>query len=175
MVDNYIGEIRVFAGDFAPVGWHFCDGTQLAISGNEALYSLLGTSYGGDGQASFALPDLRGRLPLGIGQSGQTGSNLAIGQKVGTEFETLTSSQLPTHNHSFVVSTVAGTSNSPENSAFNVGPQQSFNATAESAQLSQMNSASISNTGANQPHENRMPFTALNYIIATTGIYPTPE
>jgi microcystin-dependent protein len=108
MSNPYIGEIRMFGGNFAPAGWAFCNGQLVAISQNDALFTLIGTTYGGDGQNTFGLPDLQGRIPLHMGTNPQTGTNFVIGEKAGGESVTLTTQQIPVHNHPFIVSAAKG-------------------------------------------------------------------
>jgi microcystin-dependent protein len=177
MAEYYLGEIRMFAGLKPPSGWVFCDGTTLPISGNEALYALLGTLYGGDGRTNFALPKLSGRVPLGTGH----GTNLAtytLAQAVGSESVTLTAAMMPTHNHPLQASTGAGTSRTP-------GPSLTF-ATMPSPFVPYTNppsggtttdddfaSVAISVSGGSAPHSNLMPVLGINYIIALRGIFPS--
>jgi microcystin-dependent protein len=149
MGQPYIAEIRLFGGNFAPYGWSFCNGALLSISQNDAMFNLIGTTYGGDGQNTFGLPDLQGRVPVHQGQ-GPGLSNYVLGQKGGAETVTLTVGQLPAHNHAAI-------------GAYGPGPS---NAT--------MNAGCIGNTGGNQPHDNVLPFTAVSFIISLQGIYPTP-
>jgi microcystin-dependent protein len=170
-MDPFIGEVKLFAGAFAPRGWAFCDGQLLAINQNTALFSIIGTTYGGDGRTTFALPDLRGRVPLGP-RRGAGLSDYREGQKGGVEHVTLTTSQMPNHSHSLNADTNAGTTNVPTNhilantAAFdNEYSTQSPNTT--------MNTTAIGNTGGNQSHENRQPFLAINYIIAVQGVFPS--
>lgn len=178
MSDYYIGEIRLFSGKYAPVGWHLCDGSLLAINQYEALYSLVGTTYGGDGQTTFGLPDLRGRLPIGQG----TGPGLTarvLAQQVGTETVALTSANGPAHTH--YVKTAGAAANTPI-----PGPTVTFANTASptieyltsglgSAVAAPVNpaAATISSEGAGAEHANIMPCAMLNYIIALNGLYPT--
>jgi microcystin-dependent protein len=169
MSNPYIGEIRMFAGNFAPVGWNFCDGSLMPISGNEALFQLIGTTYGGDGQSTFALPDLRGRLPLHIG------TGFVIGQSAGVETVTLTTPQIPSHQHSLTASTV-GSVASPAN-AF-PGPTSSSLAQLQevygaAASLTSFNPATIGASGSSQPHTNFQPYLCVNFIISLFGIFPT--
>ena len=170
MSEPFVGEVRIFAGNFAPRGWAFCDGQLLAVSQNDALFSLLGTIYGGDGRTTFGLPDLRGRVPIHAG-SGPGLSPRRLGAKAGAENVTLTVNQLPSHNH--------GPIQASENSA--TERTASGNVTAESvtrvyrdaATLSNMNTASLTNVGGSRKHTNLMPFLCVNFIIALFGIYPS--
>jgi microcystin-dependent protein len=169
MSEPFIGEIRMFGGNFAPNGWALCEGQLLAISENEALFALIGTTYGGDGQQTFALPDLRGRVPIHQGQ-GLGLSNRTIGERLGAETVTLTANQLPAHAHPIAATGVA-TLSSPNGTRYgNTGPHGTYVNTATNAQFSAQASASA---GGSQPHENMMPFQCVNFIIALFGIFPS--
>ena len=170
MSDPYLGEIKLFAGNFAPRGFAFCDGQLLAISQNDALFSLLGTIYGGDGRTTFALPDMRGRIPLHFG-TGPGLSERRIGAKVGTETETLTAAQLPAHTHAFNASTTTATLGDP--AAHVVGDTGADALYVEGSSNVPMSSAAVSSVGGNQSHNNMMPFQGIYFIIALTGIYPS--
>lgn len=171
MSDQYVGEIRIFAGNFAPVEWAPCDGRELPIAEYETLYSLIGTTYGGDGQSKFALPDLRGRLALSVGQ-GPGLSNYTLGAKGGVEEVTLTTSQYPAHTHQLRASTETAAEKSPAGNMLGAGNQvKMFH---EQAPTESLNQATIGpSIGGNQPHENRQPFLCVGYIIALYGLYPT--
>lgn len=172
MSEAYIGEVRLFAGNYAPVGWAFCDGRLLAIGDNDALFSLIGTTYGGDGQTTFALPDLRGRLPMGQG----AGSGLTprrMGEQLGTENVSLIEQQLPAHSHNFVASTAAAESSSPENALLGDTEGDVFYVESTSPDLQTMDSKAVANAGDSQPHTNIMPSLAMNYIISLVGVYPS--
>jgi len=171
MADPFIGEIRMFAGNFPPHGWSYCNGSILAISQNTALFQLIGTTYGGNGQTTFGLPDLRGRIPVhqGIGSMG----TFALGQAAGQEVVSLTASQMPAHTHS--IAAVSDSGNAPSPGAAVVlaaSPSGHFSGSA-TALSSTMASGAISQTGGNQGHTNLMPYTAINYIIALQGIFPS--
>jgi microcystin-dependent protein len=170
MSNPYMGEIRMWGGTYAPVNWAFCDGQTLAISQNEALYSLVGTIYGGDGVTTFNLPDLRGRVPIHWGQ-GVGLSSYAIGQVAGSEQVTLTTNQLPQHQHALNASTTVASSGHAQN---NVLAQTSvlslYNAAPAAVGLSP---SAIAPAGSSVPHENRQPSLAITFIIALAGIYPT--
>jgi microcystin-dependent protein len=173
MSDPFIGEIRMFGGNFAPVGWAFCDGSLLAISQNDALFTLIGTTYGGDGQSTFALPDLRGRLPIHMG-TGPGLPNYAIGQAAGSETVTLNADQIPTHHHAFAATPNLGTDADPTNHTFariTVGDLYS----SDTAQpLVAMSPAAVGmSNGGSQPHNNVMPFLCINFIISLFGIFPS--
>ena len=170
MSEPFVGEIRMFAGNFAPRGWAFCDGQLLAVSQNDALFSLLGTIYGGDGRTTFGLPDLRGRVPLHAGQ-GPGLSNRRLGAKAGTEHETLTVNQLPSHNHTLQASGQNATIAPPSNRV--VGTQTQIDLFRSLAPDNNMASNSITNVGGSQSHTNLMPFLCVNFIIALVGIYPS--
>lgn len=179
MSDAYLGEIKLFAGNYAPPGWHLCDGSLLPISSYQALYSLFGVTYGGDGVTTFGIPDLRGRVPVGQGQ-GPGLSNYAFGTKGGSETVTLTPDQLPAHTHTWQVSTGNGTTNTPSSAVMLAKPAGTTNsytlyrAGSESGITYTPGPADmISNAVGNMPHTNVMPSMALYYIICTeSGVYP---
>jgi microcystin-dependent protein len=171
-MDPFIGQILLFAGNFAPRGWALCQGQLLPIAQNSALFSILGTTYGGDGRTTFALPDLRGRVPVSSGQ-GPGLSPYTLGENGGTEQVTLLSTQMPAHTHVLVANNTAGTRAEPEG---NVLAAESAGATqiySDASATVTMNPVSISATGGSQPHSNLQPFLCLNYIIALEGIYPS--
>jgi len=172
MAQPYIGEIRMFGGNFAPSGWSFCNGSLLPISQYQALFQLIGTTYGGDGVNTFAVPDLQGRLPIHQGQ-GVGLSNYPIGAKAGVESVTLTSSQLPSHNHGALGSSTGGAVSNPSNATWgnNAIANKSFGL-GTSANAT-MNNSSMGNTGNNLPHDNLMPFQVISFIIALFGVYPS--
>ena len=179
-MDEYMGIVKIFGGNFAPQGWMFCDGSLLAISQYDALYTLLGTTYGGDGISTFGLPDLRSRIPLGGGQGAAPGTQpIGLGEMQGEEMHTLTSQELPTHNHYVLVSdtnssqsaatgnSIMSTQGSTASGSF-VGTAGFNNATPNVA----LNQATIGPAGGAQPHENRQPYLAVNYVICVEGLYP---
>jgi len=168
MSTPYFGEIRMFGGNFAPRGWAFCSGQLLPISQNDALFSLIGTTYGGDGQETFALPDLQGRIPI------HQGSGFQLGQMGGTETVTLTAQQIPNHMHPPQCKSTAGELGSPQNAvwAASASNQQIYSNAGPTSGIS-MNAAAMANDGGNQPHDNMMPFLAVSFIIALEGIYPS--
>ncbi|MGA1940675.1 phage tail protein [Arcobacter sp. YIC-310] len=172
--DAYIGEIRMFAGSFAPLGWAFCNGQILAISQNEALFSLIGNSYGGDGRTSFALPDLRGRVPVHQGE----GSGLSIypiGAKAGMESVTLRLSEMPVHNHPMQGSTNTGNSGSPIGHLV-AEPSEGnniYSSLLNPSNLKAMDARGIESNGGNRAHNNMQPFQVVSFIIAMYGIYPS--
>jgi microcystin-dependent protein len=169
MGEPFVGEIRIFAGNFAPAGWALCQGQLMPISQNDTLFTLIGTTYGGDGQETFALPDLQGRVP--IHQGTVSGNTFVIGEQSGTESVTLTAQQIPIHNHSLLASTNNGLQAQPQGavpakvasgfvySAFDPGVSMAAN--------------SVQPIGGNQPHENMMPFLVLNFILSLYGVFPT--
>jgi len=166
MSEPFVGELRLVPFNFAPRGWAFCQGQVLPIAQNTALFSLLGTTYGGNGQTTFALPDLRGRVAMSPGQ-GPGLSNYDLGQVGGTEVVTLTQVQMPAHNHIASASNGAATGGRPGNAVPSGG-----GAYASSSDGTTMNPTFIGNAGGSQPHENRQPYLILNYIIALEGIFP---
>ena len=186
MAEPYVGEIILVAFNFAPVGWALCDGSLLPISENETLFQLIGTTYGGDGQSTFAVPDLRGRVALGLGTGG--GSNYILGDLGGTESIIITATQTPVHTHPVTgqVAVNRGCFNGPGNSRFPVGNVPAVEAAGSTMTYSadapdtNMHAAAISappvNTsaaGAATAHTNMQPFLTLNYCIAKTGVFPS--
>jgi len=169
MQDPFIGNIIMFGGTFPPLGWAFCDGSLLAISQYEALFTLIGTTYGGDGQNTFGLPDLRSRIPIHQGQ-GSGLSNYVIGQVAGTETVTLTAQQMPAHTHGVLSNSGTGTSSDPTNNFLGA---QSDLLEYFAAPNATMKANAMSNSPGGSSHDNIMPYQALNYVIALEGIYPT--
>lgn len=168
MGQPYVGEIRLFGGNFAPLGWAFCDGRLLPISENDTLFMLIGTTYGGDGESTFALPDLRSRVPIHWG-TGPGLSSRIIGEAAGVESVTLTQQQIPVHNHAVPVSsTVAGS-----RSAVGGVPAALPSDVAYSSAAANEDRAPTTPTGGSQPHENLQPYLAVNYIISLFGIFPS--
>ena len=165
MSNPYIAEIRMFAGNFAPAGWAFCQGQVLSIAQYTALFNLIGTTYGGDGQTTFALPDLRGRLPV------HRGNGFTIGQMAGEENVTLTANQLPLHTHAALADANAGTQTSPAGNLWAASNNHPYSAAAAINTL--MASAALGVAGGNQPHDNMHPFLAVNFIISLFGIFPS--
>lgn len=171
MATPFVGEIRMFGGNFAPAGWAMCSGQLLPISQNDVLFSLIGTTYGGDGQNTFGLPDLRGRVPIHAGQGGGL-QNYIIGQKAGAENVTITSSTMPTHTHPFVASTDVG--DTPSGQGKVLSQSTSVNLYIEDAPDNNLSPNAIPGTvGGSQPHNNMMPFLTLTFIISLFGIYPS--
>ncbi|TCO70007.1 phage tail protein [Marinisporobacter balticus] len=169
MCESYIGEIRMFAGNYAPRNWAFCDGQLLPISNFNALYSLLGTTYGGDGYTTFALPDMRGRIPLHFGY-GAGLSNRLIGQKFGQEQASLTLSQIPSHNHPMQASSDVATATSP-NETILATAQKDFYISAGTNQQN-LHPQTIEESGSSQAHYNMQPSLCVNFIISLRGEYP---
>jgi microcystin-dependent protein len=168
----FIGEIRIFGGNFAPLDWAFCDGSLQSISENAALFNLIGTTYGGDGVNTFALPDLRGRFPTHLGTD-NSGNTYVIGQRAGSEEVTLTLNQLPSHPHS-AKAVKASATNSPVGAAWAGAPTPSYTAPGANAdQSTVMSAAAIASVGGGQPHENMSPYLGMNFIISLFGIYPS--
>jgi microcystin-dependent protein len=170
MSEPFVGEIRMFAGNFAPRGWAFCDGQLLAVSQNDALFSLLGTIYGGDGRTTFGLPDMRGRIPLHAGQ-GPGLSQRRLGAKAGAENVTLTVNQLPSHTHQFNASTALALESTPQGHV--TGLSGIAEIYTEGDAVVAMSSASVTNIGGSRSHTNLQPFLCVNFIIALFGIYPS--
>lgn len=173
MAQPYIGEIRMFGGTFAPNGWSFCNGASMSIAQNDALYNLIGTTYGGDGINTFNLPNLQGRLPIHQGQ-GAGLQNYPIGQQGGAETVTLTAAQLPQHSHTALGSATGAPATNPAAATWgNNGLQNNSFGPGTSAN-NQMSPQSISmNTGNNQPHDNLQPYLVISFIIALNGVYPS--
>lgn len=172
-MDGYIAQILLFAGNFAPRNWSFCNGQILNINTNTALFSLLGTTYGGNGMTTFGLPDLRGRVVVGAGQ-GPGLSNIQLGQMSGTESITLNLTQIPSHSHQLTGSTLVGSTSVPTGSLLaNTGTlDKEYTSTSGAANVA-MNAASIGNAGGSQPFSIRNPYLGLNYIICLSGTFPS--
>lgn len=168
MAQPYIGEIRVVTFSFAPVNWAFCDGSLQSISQNITLYQLIGTTYGGDGTNTFALPNLRSRTPIHAGTL--NGNNYTVGQAAGEENVTVTTSQLPQHTHILSASTNTGTVNSPKGNIWASSSQLPY---ADKTPTVAMSPAAVGNAGNSLPHDNLSPYLAINFIIALNGIYPS--
>ena len=170
MSNPFIGEIRMFGGNFAPSGWMLCQGQLLPISENDALFNLIGTTYGGDGQETFGLPDLQSRLPLHSGQ-GAGLQNYQLGEKAGVESVTLNTQQMPAHTHSFMANTALALSADPTGNIVAEPPVLNlyFGDVAGAA----LNQQAIQPAGGSQPHENTQPFLVINFIISLFGIFPS--
>jgi microcystin-dependent protein len=173
MADPFTGEIRMFGGNFAPVNWEFCDGRLLPISENDALFTLIGTTYGGDGQETFALPDLRGRAPMHQG-TGSFGTTYIIGESAGVETTTLTTQQIPLHSHQAMGSTDPAGSSTPQNNVLAslpaAGTRSAYGADPPRETI---DASSIDPIGGSQPHDNLQPYLVVSFIICLFGIYPT--
>jgi len=172
MSDPFVGEIRLFAGNFAPQGWLFCDGSLQSISQYSVVYALLGTTYGGDGQTTFALPDLRGRAVIHQGSGGGL-SPYVMGQQAGTETVTLTTGQMPGHSHSFAGTTGAGNTPTPGPTVLLASTPAGFPIYDGVASPVSLSPQAVSSAGESLPHNNRQPYLAISYIIAMEGIYPS--
>ena len=170
MSQPYIGEIRIFAGNFAPLYWAFCDGSLIPITQNETLFQLIGTTYGGDGQTTFALPDLRSRSPIHQGTGG--GATYVIGQSGGVEAVTVSVSQLPAHSHvpQAAIDSASPPLNTPANNVWSGWTGAQFTSQAPTFALA---SSAVGLNGGSQPHDNMVPFQVITFIIALYGIYPS--
>lgn len=171
MTQPYIGEIRLFAGSFAPVGWQDCNGQLLAISENEALFQLIGTTYGGDGQETFALPDLQGRIPIHMG-NGPDGLSYPLAQAAGVNEVTLTTQQIPVHTHALVASASPGGSSNPGKKLVAAG--RNVKRYIGDAPTTTLNAQTVLPVGGSQPHTNEMPYLVVRFIISQFGIFPSP-
>jgi microcystin-dependent protein len=169
MSEPFLAEVRMVGFNFAPRGWAFCDGQILPISQNQSLYSLLGTTYGGDGRTSFALPDLRGRTPVHVGSS-NGGTSHSLGSKGGAETHTLAVGEMPQHTHTFNASTADGNGVLPANSILASTPNQTYH---EATNLVNMNSTAVASVGGGQSHVNMQPYLAVNFCIALQGLFPS--
>ncbi|PZD94522.1 phage tail protein [Paenibacillus sambharensis] len=167
----YVGEIRMFAGNFAPDGWMFCEGQELSIAEYETLFMLIGTTYGGDGQTTFVLPDLRGRIPVHMGNA-VWGETYPLGAKGGQEEVTLTVGQMPAHSHRLLARREQGNTSNPEGAVPAMSTLASYTAPGQPA-AGQMHAAAAGPVGGNQPHTNMMPYLCVNFIISLYGIYPS--
>lgn len=179
MSNPFLGEIRMFGGNFQPLGWAFCNGQLLAISQNDALFALLGTTYGGDGVTTFGVPDLRGRIPVHAGQ-GPGLSNRNLGEFAGTEEVVLTTPNLPVHSHGLATTAQAGTTNIPGTGVIlaDQGPAGStqtpvYIPASPPPTPVGMHPNSTGLSGTNAPHDNMQPYLAVNYIIALQGVFPS--
>lgn len=166
MAQPYVGEIRMFAGNFAPAGWQFCAGQLLPISENETLFNLLGTTYGGDGQSTFGLPDLRGRLPI------HQGNGFTLAETGGAEEITLTVNQIPSHTHAMLASTNVSQDTVPSNKV--LGQSGSALIYIQDSTDSNLSPSTISPVGGSQPHTNFQPYLCVSFIISLFGIFPSP-
>jgi microcystin-dependent protein len=174
MAQPFVGEIRMFAGNFPPVGWMFCDGQSMPISENDTLFVVIGTTYGGDGQETFNLPNLQSRIPIHQG-TGSSGTTYVIGEAAGVEQVTLTVNQIPAHSHPMLVSTDPGTGTNPAGAvAGALSPVSVYKANVTPPNVP-MNAQSVTPVGGSQPHENMQPFLCINYIISLFGLFPSPN
>ena len=171
MSEPFVGEVRMFAGNFAPRGWAFCDGQLLAVSQNDALFSLLGTIYGGDGRTTFALPDMRGRIPLHAG-TGPGLNNRRLGAKGGAERVTINTPQLPTHSHVFNAMTTPATETTPSSNE-TLAQTAGYDLYVPPQNLTNMASQAVTSVGGSQAHNNLMPTLCIHFIMALVGIYPS--
>jgi microcystin-dependent protein len=166
MAQPYVGEIRMFAGNFAPAGWMFCEGQIMPITENETLFQLIGTTYGGDGQSTFGLPDLRGRVPIHMG------AGYTLAENGGVETVTLTTAQIPSHSHALLSSGIVGNDPNPGN---NLSAESSAISLYQSSNpVAAMAPQSVSNIGGSQPHNNFQPYLCVDFIISLFGIFPSP-
>lgn len=169
MSSPYVGEIRMFGGNFAPAGWAFCQGQLVPISENETLFNLIGTTYGGDGQETFGIPDLQGRVPIHMGQGPGISQNYQIGETGGVESVTLTNNQIPTHNHAFLAVQDIGGASAPANNF--IAQSDTLKMYSQVAPSTPLGSC-VTPVGGSQPHENIMPYLTISYIISLFGIFP---
>ena len=165
MAQPYVGEIRMFAGNFAPAGWSFCEGQLMPISENETLFNLIGTTYGGDGQSPFALPDLRVRIPI------HQGNGFVLAETGGAEEITLTPQQMPTHSHAWLASEASATALTPLN---NVPAEASKRLYVAPSTVAAMAPKALAATGGSEPHTNFQPYLCVDFIISLFGIFPSP-
>lgn len=169
MAQPYIGEIRMFAGNFAPAGWMFCDGQLLPISENDVLFQLIGTTYGGDGESTFALPNLQSRVPIHMGSN--AGQTFVIAEAAGVEQVTLTVQQIPSHTHPLLGSTGNGAQANPNNNV--LASSTLVKPYAQETANAVMAPTAIGPVGGSQPHENLQPYLCINFIISLFGIFPS--
>jgi microcystin-dependent protein len=172
MSSPFVGEIRMFGGNFAPMGWAFCDGSMQSVSQNDTLFSAIGATYGGDGQETFALPDLQGRIPIHQGQGTGMSHNYVLGEKGGVETVTLSVPQMPAHTHAMAASSANGQQPQPAN-GFLAQTNPGFPYVAPMSTDDQLQSNSVGGAGGGQPHENMAPSLAINFIISLNGFFPT--
>lgn len=166
MSSPYVGEIRMFAGNFAPQGWALCNGQQISIADNDVLYSLIGTTYGGDGQITFALPNLQSRFPV------HQGNGAVIGETFGVESVTLTLTQIPSHTHTAPCST-QGTKSTPQGNVWATDPNANIAPYSDAAANGAMAPGALGNAGGAQPHDNLQPYLVVNFIISLFGTFPS--
>jgi microcystin-dependent protein len=166
MAEPFLGEVRLMSFNFPPKGWALCNGQLLPINQNQALFSILGTTFGGDGRVNFALPDLRGRVPVHWGNGGS--AMVSLGERAGEEFHTVSQAEMPTHNHWVNASSTASDAVIPSILA------QTNNLYGPFTNATTLGAATISNTGGSQPHENRQPYAVISFCVALQGIFPSP-
>lgn len=166
MAQPYVGEVRIFAGNFAPAGWMFCEGQLLPISEYETLFNLIGTTYGGDGESTFALPDLRGRIPV------HQGNGFVLAETGGAEEITLTVSQIPSHSHPALCSSNIASDANPQGRV--LAQTSTYDGYQTTAPNTAMAAQSVTSTGGSQPHTNFQPYLCVNFIISLFGIFPSP-
>jgi microcystin-dependent protein len=167
MAQPYVGEVRMFAGNFAPAGWMFCEGQLLPISENETLFNLIGTTYGGDGQSTFSLPDLRGRLPV------HQGNSMILAETGGAEEITLTTQQIASHTHNWLASGNVTNTSSPQNNVMGPPVDVACSPYGADAPRTTLNPQTITPVGGSQPHTNFQPYLCINFIISLFGIFPS--
>lgn len=171
MGEPFIGEIRMFGGNFAPAGWAFCQGQLMPISENDAMFTLIGTTYGGDGQETFGIPDLQGRAPLHSGTGPGLSQTYTEGEQGGVESVTLGTQQMPTHNHSFLASLDPALGVDPTGTV--IAAPITINLFFSDVATTPLNAQSITPVGGSQPHENLQPYLCISFIISLYGVYPT--
>lgn len=171
MGEPFVGEIRMFGGNFAPAGWMFCQGQLLPISENETLFNLIGTTYGGDGQSTFALPNLQSRVPIHAG-TGPGGITYQLGEAGGVETVTLSTQQIPSHTHPFLCSTSPAGSKTPVNQVPALTQAATITTYGTDAPLLQLNAQAVSSVGGSQPHDNLQPYLCISFIISLFGVFP---
>jgi microcystin-dependent protein len=164
MAQPFVGELRMFAGNFAPAGWAFCDGALMPISENETLFTLIGTTYGGDGESTFALPDLRGRIPI------HQGNGFILAETGGAEEVTLTVQQIPAHTHPVLATTAVANQSSPANNV--LAQSTAADLYIEDTATAALAASAVGLTGGSQPHTNYQPYLCIDYIISLFGIFP---
>ncbi|MFN0109486.1 MAG: phage tail protein [Blastocatellia bacterium] len=169
MAQPYVGEIRMFAGNFAPAGWMFCEGQLLPISENETLFQLIGTTYGGDGQSTFALPDLRGRIPV------HQGNAFILAETGGAEEITLTVSQIPAHTHTMLATVNVASGTAPTSQVLAASTEVTVTPYGSDAPQTNLSPQAVSSVGGSQPHTNFQPYLCVDFIISLFGIFPSPS
>jgi microcystin-dependent protein len=170
MGEPYIGEIRMFGGNFPPNGWAFCNGALMPISENDALFTLIGTTYGGDGQETFALPNLQSRVPIHAGQGPGVSQMYQLGEMGGVETVTLTTQQIPVHNHAFLASTAVVNGNTPQNQILGQSVQRAIY--YEATTTTNLAANALGPAGGSQPHDNMAPYLCISFIISLFGVFP---